>query len=93
MEKVGDWIRIINMSGEPLYTGRIGQITHIDDIGQLHGTWGGLALVPDEDQFEIIDNPQNAFVKKVDDGFDWKVYETKDGDQIYVPHKSIERKK
>lgn len=37
------------------YTGREGVITRIDDIGQLHGTWGGLALVPGVDNFDIIE--------------------------------------
>lgn len=52
--KVGDTIRIINMAGEPRYTGRTGIVQHIDDAGQLHGSWGGLAIIPDEDSFEII---------------------------------------
>ena len=54
MAKVGDTIRINYMAGEPHYTGREGVIKHIDDIGQLHGTWGGLAIVPGEDSFEVI---------------------------------------
>jgi hypothetical protein len=29
-------------------------IEHIDGIGQLHGTWGGLAVIPEADDFEII---------------------------------------
>jgi hypothetical protein len=53
--KVGDTVKITNMAGEPGYTGKIGKITEIDDAGQLHGTWGGLALIPGEDQFEILD--------------------------------------
>ena len=53
--KVGDTIRIIYMSGEPNYEGRTGKITHIDSIGQLHGTWGGLAVIPGEDKFEVIE--------------------------------------
>ena len=36
------------------YSGRVGTITHIDDIRQLHGTWGGLALVPDLDDFVVV---------------------------------------
>lgn len=36
------------------YAGRIGDVTCIDDAGQIHGTWGGLALNPETDQFEII---------------------------------------
>ena len=53
--KVGDRIEIINMNGEPHYTGRVGVVTTIDDIGQLHGTWGGLAVIPGEDSYIIIE--------------------------------------
>ena len=38
------------------YYGRVGEITHIDDIGQLHGTWGGLALIPAIDDFIILED-------------------------------------
>ena len=31
-----------------------GVIEHIDGIGQLHGTWGSLAVIPEADDFEII---------------------------------------
>ena len=54
MEKVGQKIRIIDMDGEPNYAGREGVITHIDDMGHLHGTWGGLAVVPEADSYEFI---------------------------------------
>lgn len=54
MVKIGDKIRILNMELEPFYTGREGIVTHIDSIGQLHGTWGGLAVIPDVDTFEKI---------------------------------------
>lgn len=50
--KIGDRIQIIHLSGEDdRYDGKEGTITHIDDIGQLHGTWGGLAVIPNEDKF------------------------------------------
>ena len=52
--KVGDMVEIIVMKDEPQYTGKTGVITHIDGIGQLHGTWGGLALIPNVDSFEVI---------------------------------------
>ena len=52
--KVGDKIEIIEMKGEPNYTGKTGQVTSVDDIGQIHGTWGGCALIPNEDSFKII---------------------------------------
>ena len=55
MPKVGDKIRIIYMKDEPQYTGKVGVVQIIDGIGQIHGTWGGCALIPGVDQFEIID--------------------------------------
>jgi len=53
--KVGDTIRIIHMLDEPQCDGVIGVVEFIDDAGQLHGTWGGLALIPDLDEFEIVE--------------------------------------
>ena len=58
--KLGDKIRIIEMKGEPEYTGKLGEVTVIDGIGQLHGTWGGLAIIPEEDTFEIIKESENG---------------------------------
>jgi len=53
--KIGDTIRIIHLKGEDkTYDGKTGVVEHIDSIGQLHGTWGGLAVIPDEDEFDII---------------------------------------
>ena len=59
--KVGQKIRIINMddnNGQDVqaheYNGRVGIIRLIDDIGQLHGSWGGLAVNPEIDDIEII---------------------------------------
>ena len=54
MAKIGDMIEIINMKGEPQYTGKQGTIKSIDSVGQLHGTWGGLAIIPEEDSFRVI---------------------------------------
>lgn len=53
--KVGDKIRILDMKGEPQYDGKKGTVTHIDDAGQIHGTWGGCALIPGVDEYEVID--------------------------------------
>lgn len=55
MIKVGDKIRILHMDGEPHYSGKEGIVEHIDDIGQLHGSWGGCALIPGVDLFEIVE--------------------------------------
>lgn len=55
MVSIGDRIKIIEMKGEPQYAGREGEVTSIDSMGQLHGTWGGLAVIPEEDSFRIIE--------------------------------------
>ena len=52
--KIGDTIKIIKMEGEHQYTSREGKVTHIDDAGQIHGTWGGCALIPEIDTFVIL---------------------------------------
>jgi hypothetical protein len=52
--KVGDTIRIVEMKGEPSYSGRIGVVEFLDDIGQIHGSWGGLAVQPENDTYEIL---------------------------------------
>ena len=59
MVKKGDKIRIIEMVGEPHYTGKEGIVNHIDDIGQIHGTWGGCAIIPEQDTFEIIERGED----------------------------------
>lgn len=55
--KVGDIIRIIRLD-DPYalnsYNGKEGEVQHIDSLGQLHGTWGGLAVIPEEDEFEVL---------------------------------------
>lgn len=57
MAKVGDKIRITKLYDpySPVsYEGREGVIESIDSLGQLHGTWGGLAVIPEIDEFIII---------------------------------------
>lgn len=56
--KIGDAIRIIRMDDDggkdtqaAACAGRTGTVEHIDSIGQLHGTWGGLALIPGVDEY------------------------------------------
>ena len=53
--KIGDKILIIEMKDEPQYSGRFGVVTHIDDAGQIHGTWGGCALIPGIDTYYILE--------------------------------------
>lgn len=58
MAKVGDTIRILKMEGEPNYNGKEGVVLYIDSLGQLHGTWGGLAVIPETDRFTIVNSLQ-----------------------------------
>lgn len=51
---VGKTIKIIDMKGEPQYAGKSGVVKSVDDMGQLHGTWGGCAIQPENDDFEIV---------------------------------------
>lgn len=55
MVQVGDRIKIIYMKDEPLFDGREGTVEFIDDAGQIHGTWGCLAIIPATDVFKIIE--------------------------------------
>ena len=50
--KIGDKIEILEMVGEPQYTGKVGVVDFIDDAGQVHGTWG--------DFFSILDSASEA---------------------------------
>ena len=54
--KPGLKVCIIHLESEDnRYDGREGIIEYIDGIGQLHGTWGDLAIIPEIDEFEIMD--------------------------------------
>lgn len=59
MVQVGQRVRIINMDGEPQYSGREGIVQRInrDPWGdtQIHGTWGGCCLYEGKDSYEIIE--------------------------------------
>lgn len=61
--QVGDYIRIGYMAYEQDYTGRVGKITFIDSMGQLHGTWGGLAVIPTEDSYTKLTAEEIADVE------------------------------
>ena len=51
---IGDTIKIISMKDELHYTNRVGVVTHIEDAGQIHGTWGGCAIIPEADTYIIL---------------------------------------
>lgn len=53
--EIGMNVKIIHLEGEnEVYDGREGVVEHIDSIGQLWGTWGGLAVIQEVDDFEIL---------------------------------------
>lgn len=52
--QIGDKIKIIDMNGEPQYAGKEGVVDRIDDMGQIFGSWGGCALIPECDIFKVI---------------------------------------
>ena len=62
---VGDTIKILCVDDcgydtvVDSYIGREGIVQFIDSIGQLHGTWGGLAIIPGADKFKVINNDEN----------------------------------
>lgn len=63
--KVGDTIKILWVDDcgydtvVDSYIGLEGVVQFIDSIGQLHGTWGGLAIIPSTDKFKVINNNEN----------------------------------
>lgn len=52
---VGDKVRILEMNGEPQYTNKEGIVEFIDSMRQIHGTWGGCAIIPEIDKFEKVE--------------------------------------
>ena len=55
MVKVGNIIRIVSMESKPPYSCELGVIEFIDDVGQIHGSWGGCALILGVDEYQIIE--------------------------------------
>lgn len=57
---LGKRVRVtINDPHDP-YCAREGVVKYVDDLGQLHGTWGSLAAIPYEDLIEIVDEGDNS---------------------------------
>ena len=63
MVKIGDKIRIIHLVDEPFasnYEGKEGIVTKFnkdfDGKERIGGTWGGIFIYIDEDEFEIIES-------------------------------------
>ena len=55
---VGKTIRIDEMAGEPQYAGKVGRVMFVDDAGQMHGTWGGCAVIYGTDRFTVLEAPR-----------------------------------
>ena len=55
---IGDRIRINDLKDIPSddSNGSTGTLEDIDSLGHLHGTWGGLALIPGIDDLSVIKN-------------------------------------
>ena len=57
---IGDKIKI-TYSDELGLIGKEGIVTHIDDIGQIHGTWSGLAISLEYgDNFTVLERNENC---------------------------------
>ncbi len=52
------------MEGEPGYCGKIGRVEHVDSIGQIHGTWGGCAIQPERDSYELLTEDQAVAIRE-----------------------------
>ena len=50
---LGKEVHVVINDGIDFFSG-VGVVERVDDIGQLHGTWGGLGVMPGEDQITII---------------------------------------
>lgn len=61
--KIGSYIKILEMKKEPQYTDKIGKVLFIDDNNQIHGTWGGCAIIPEVDKFEVLSKERNRLFK------------------------------
>ncbi len=55
----GKRIKILKMddpySGKE-YNGKEGTVEMVDSMGDLHGTWGSLAIIPEIDQIIVLDD-------------------------------------
>ena len=55
-------VRLFSMTGAPqMQEGLTGTVRFVDDIGSIHVDWDNgstLALIPDEDDFEILKEQQ-----------------------------------
>lgn len=76
----GTKIRIERMEGEPHYTGKQGVVEFIDDAGQIHGTWGGCALLAETDKFTVLEKPKETLYRATN--IQWDVDEEEDLEEL-----------
>lgn len=57
---IGDKIRVNYMKDEPHMTGAEGTVKYIDDFGQIHCLEFGLAVLPDMDEYEVIERASDV---------------------------------
>ena len=55
----GTKLQLISMRNEkyPILPGTVGEVTHIDDIGNIHVSWqndSSLAIIPEVDSFRVV---------------------------------------
>ena len=63
--RVGDRIEMVHMEDpfHPIEPGQRGTVIYIDDIGQIHMHWDNgstLAIIPEEDEFILLDEEDEA---------------------------------
>lgn len=52
--KEGDTVKILTMYSDSSFDGKTGAVRMIDDLGQLHGTWGPVPIKPEIDDYFVI---------------------------------------
>lgn len=76
----GTKVHIDRMEGEPQYTGKQGIVEFVDDAGQIHGTWGGCALLAETDKFTVLERPKEKAYRATN--IQWDVDEEEDLEEL-----------
>lgn len=76
----GTKIHIEFMEGEPQYANKDGIVEYVDDAGQIHGTWGGCALLEETDKFTVLERPKEKAYRATN--IQWDVDEKEDLEEL-----------
>lgn len=76
----GTKIHIEIMEGEPQYANKDGIVEYVDDAGQIHGTWGGCALLEETDKFTVLERPKEKAYRATN--IHWDVDEKEDLEEL-----------